>query len=245
LRSADVGLIAVLWLPDPCPLESLALDREENMNTIAQSILHDYEQSIGRIILQCIHELPVPFGIRRVVGILRGTHAQYAIDHELHSNSMFGVLAPCTSRYIEDAIHRLCDQELLRAKMVSRYENLPALVLTERGAKFLSKQLDITLDFVATLQEQSVQRFLADAQLTDEEQALFEALQKLRRDIARKNEIPPYVICHNTALREMARTRPLQPESLYAIHGIGEKFVAQYGALFTQCIGSFSGLVLP
>lgn len=31
------------------------------MNSIAKSILHDYEQSIGRIILQCIRELPVQF----------------------------------------------------------------------------------------------------------------------------------------------------------------------------------------
>jgi ATP-dependent DNA helicase RecQ len=65
---------------------------------------------------------------------------------------------------------------------------------------------------------------------------LFEKLRALRRALADKAGIPPYVIAHDTVLIEMASAKPRTPEELLAIKGMGEKRVKKYGPLFLAVI---------
>ncbi len=58
---------------------------------------------------------------------------------------------------------------------------------------------------------------------------LFLSLQQLRTNLARQASVPPYVICSNRALYEMALREPRTIEELKEVHGIGEKNSASYG----------------
>ena len=69
-----------------------------------------------------------------------------------------------------------------------------------------------------------------------EEDALFERLRACRMDIARERGVPPYIICHDTSLREMARQRPRTPEAMKAVYGMGERRTADFGARFLTVI---------
>lgn len=51
--------------------------------------------------------------------------------------------------------------------------------------------------------------------------------------------MPPYMICHNKALRQMARKRPRTADELESIPGIGGRFVEQYATHFLAAIGKF------
>ena len=62
------------------------------MNGTAEVILRDYDTALARIVLHCVRELPFQMGARRIVGLLRGSHAQFVIDHELYKLNVFGVL---------------------------------------------------------------------------------------------------------------------------------------------------------
>ena len=59
--------------------------------------------------------------------------------------------------------------------------------------------------------------------------ALFEALRAFRRDQAKAQGVPPYVIFHDTTLAELARRRPGSMAELAEIPGIGESKQARYG----------------
>ncbi len=63
---------------------------------------------------------------------------------------------------------------------------------------------------------------------------LFERLRELRLRIARARGVPPYVVFHDTTLREMARQRPRTLDALHTIYGLGERKIADYGQ---QCPG--------
>ncbi len=82
-----------------------------------------------------------------------------------------------------------------------------------------------------------------DLPLRDDEQDLFESLRQLRLTIAREEDVPAYVIAHDRTLKELARRRPTTPESMRAVHGIGPKFMEEYGGRFLARFaagGSFS-----
>jgi len=69
---------------------------------------------------------------------------------------------------------------------------------------------------------------------------LFEALRACRRDLALEASVPPYVIFHDTTLREMARCRPRTLSALSEISGIGTRKREAYGQAFLDVIRGFS-----
>ena len=50
---------------------------------------------------------------------------------------------------------------------------------------------------------------------------LFEALRALRLRLARERGVPPYVIFHDTTLRELAKQKPTSLDALRHVYGVG------------------------
>ncbi|CAM3124469.1 DNA helicase [Sphingomonas antarctica] len=69
---------------------------------------------------------------------------------------------------------------------------------------------------------------------------LFEALRETRRTLAAEAGVPPYVIFHDSTLREMAAMKPRDRFALGRIAGIGERKLDAYGAPFLETIERFA-----
>ena len=65
---------------------------------------------------------------------------------------------------------------------------------------------------------------------------LFERLRALRRDLAEEAGVPPYVIFHDSTLREMASERPATPSALGRITGVGARKLEAYGDAFLSVL---------
>ncbi len=70
--------------------------------------------------------------------------------------------------------------------------------------------------------------------LTPEEEILFLKLKKIRMDLAMKEGFPPYVVFHDSVLRQIARQKPDTPEALRMI--IGDKKFERYGDLVLNAL---------
>ena len=68
---------------------------------------------------------------------------------------------------------------------------------------------------------------------------LFDALRALRRALAKENQVPPYVIFHDSVLRDMAGLRPQTRALLGELPGIGAKKLDAYGDAFLEVIRQF------
>ena len=71
---------------------------------------------------------------------------------------------------------------------------------------------------------------------TLEDQTLWAALRNLRMELARAQNVPPYVVFHDVTLQEMVRCRPQTLDELGALSGIGERKLAAFGAQFLETI---------
>jgi ATP-dependent DNA helicase RecQ len=58
---------------------------------------------------------------------------------------------------------------------------------------------------------------------------LFESLRAARRQIAAEAGVPPYVVFHDSTLREIAEARPQSLGELARIQGVGETKLRRYG----------------
>jgi ATP-dependent DNA helicase RecQ len=59
--------------------------------------------------------------------------------------------------------------------------------------------------------------------------ALRELLREWRQAVAKKREVPAFVVMHDTSLDELCRTKPASLRELRQVHGFGEKKTADYG----------------
>jgi ATP-dependent DNA helicase RecQ len=70
---------------------------------------------------------------------------------------------------------------------------------------------------------------------------LFEALRSCRRDLATQAGVPPYVVFHDSTLREMAVLKPTSIAALGDVSGVGATKLERYGAAFIAAIAAFTG----
>jgi ATP-dependent DNA helicase RecQ len=67
---------------------------------------------------------------------------------------------------------------------------------------------------------------------------LFETLRELRRELAKERGVPPYVIFHDSMLRDMAKRRPRDEAELLEVYGVGEKKARDLGPAFLAAIAA-------
>jgi ATP-dependent DNA helicase RecQ len=82
-------------------------------------------------------------------------------------------------------------------------------------------------------------RRMRDAAPAEADPALAEYLREWRRNMARENKVPAYIILHDSTLEELCRRRPANFAELKQVPGIGEKKAAVYGAEILQALRNF------
>jgi len=88
----------------------------------------------------------------------------------------------------------------------------------------------------------------APLEVTEADLALFEALRAWRREEARRQAVPPYVIFADRALAEIARARPGTTKALLDVSGVGTAKADRYGAAVLGIVAGVqtpSGIPLP
>lgn len=211
-------------------MAELATQLTSNHNRSFQRILTDYEISITRVILFCVSELPFPMGARKISYILKGSKSTFNIEYELYELETFSVLSPYSAKQLTEMIDILVSTELLKTESAVDYTDMPVISLTNKGRAYLSGKVESPVVILDSIIDTEV------IKLDEEEKALFEDLQELRRKLAEKKEVPPYVICGDYVLRLICRKRPGTAEELLEINGVGEHFIMNYANLFLEVI---------
>lgn len=90
-------------------------------------------------------------------------------------------------------------------------------------------------------QEQANAKIKAPTQLKKERlrDELFEYLRQVRKEIAQKEGIPPYLIFSDATLEEMAFKKPQTDDDMLAVSGVGEKKLVQFGYRFIKAIRKY------
>ena len=71
-------------------------------------------------------------------------------------------------------------------------------------------------------------------QLKAEDEQLFERLRKLRTEIAREENVPPYIVFSDKSLIHMCILKPGNREEMLKVSGVGEFKYEKYGERFLE-----------
>ena len=80
---------------------------------------------------------------------------------------------------------------------------------------------------------------VAGIYLDSSEEALFEKLRALRMQIAREENVPPYIVFSDKTLVHMCRVKPENKAKMLTVSGVGEFKFGKYGERFLKEIRNF------
>lgn len=188
--------------------------------------------------LSALARLPEGVGFTMLIDVLRGSRRS-----ELKAKGFDQIKTHGVGRDIsgEDWQHYLL-QMLHQGLIEIAYDEQHVLKRTEAATAVLKGQQ--TVAFVPPQPNARRQDEVAEAPPTRSkkqirEEALFEELRKLRKELAEAQGVPPFVVFGDAALQEMARQMPLTRADFGRISGVGEKKLAQYGVPFVKAIHQF------
>ena len=114
-----------------------------------------------------------------------------------------------------------------------------ALVLMEESRGVLRGEQDVRLreDPVAVRKSKSKgKRSLPREEIAIVDITLWKALRECRQRLAAEHNVPPYVVFHDSTLRQMVDERPTDSEALLEISGVGQAKLTRYGDDFLEVI---------
>jgi ATP-dependent DNA helicase RecQ len=188
---------------------------------------------IGQKILSCVLRLQQRFGADYTANVLAGSKEQRILQAGHDKLSTHGLLAGEGKRAARDWIEQLTAQGYL--KKTGEYN---VLEVTADGRQLLKGEMTPRLLTPAKKAAKEKSREAAPDIDSWEgvDHGLFEALRGLRQELAIAQGVPPYVIFHDTALRDMARRRPTTLDGFHHVQGVGEKKLADFGSTFVALI---------
>jgi ATP-dependent DNA helicase RecQ len=194
---------------------------------------------VARKVLSCVARVGQRFGAAHVTNVLRGAETDQVTARGHAALTTFGLLKDAAVPEVRGYIEQLVAQRLLR----QTDDEYPVLALTETGVALL-KDAGAVPGLVLARQRRPVAgRMPKRAQIETEswenvDRDLFERLRALRLEIARARGVPPYVIFHDTTLREMARLKPRSMSALLGVKGVGARKAEDLGEAFVELISA-------
>jgi len=186
----------------------------------------------ARQFLSCIARLGQRgerFGAAYIIEILRGARTERLLDRGHETLSVYGI---GKSRSVEE--WRSLVRSLLHQKQVEESQDGYS-VLSLNDASWSILRGERPFHIAKALKAARHPRAPAAA-LTAEGEALFERLRTLRKRLADTQGLPPYVIFHDSTLREIVQRKPQTLQEFAGIRGVGEGKLARYGQQFIAAL---------
>jgi ATP-dependent DNA helicase RecQ len=173
------------------------------------------------------------FGPGQCVDVLLGKATDKSERAGHDRLSVFGLLKDAG----ETAVRAWIDQLVVQGFLALREEGVYSfLVITDAGRALCKGSGSVRLGVVEERPTKSERRTrtpaagTAAASVGPVDQPLFERLRTLRKLLAAKSGVPPYVVFHDSTLQAIAAAKPTSVEQLVGLKGIGERKAARYGA---------------
>jgi ATP-dependent DNA helicase RecQ len=186
-------------------------------------------------ILRCLLAAPWSWGRLSLVRILRG-------DSQAPSKACdqqgFGTLAFRSETAVQRMLERLEQGGFLKSRQLDH--GGVVLDLTPAGKAVL--QNPVALDgLISPAKKPLPPRRSSDEDETelDVDEALFQTLRTWRLEQARAQQVPPYVIFHDSHLRAIAAHRPLTLEALSEVKGVGPSKLEKYGTAVIELVRKY------
>ena len=183
-------------------------------------------------VIEVVLALKEKFKQDYVVTILEGIRTDEVVGYQHDQLECFG----SGNDETPDIWNAVIRQALVDKYLAKDIETYGLLKVTAAGKRFLNspKPFSIVVELDEDEMEEEEVKGAGASAAADEE--LYNMLKDLRKKVAKKLELPPYVIFQDPSLEAMATTYPITIEELQNVPGVGAGKAKRYGEEFCALI---------
>ncbi|MEJ6781715.1 DNA helicase RecQ [Aminobacter sp. Piv2-1] len=184
--------------------------------------------------LSCIYRTGERFGQAYIVDVLLGLENERIAQFGHDRISTYGIGREHDNRTWRAILRQLIALRLIDVDLTGH----GGLSIAPAGRDFLRDKPELMLRVPASPRARrgKVARSSAQSAVSDADHDLFQALRRKRTEIARLQNVPPYVIFHDKTLIELAAARPASRAEMANVPGVGEAKLERYGPAFLVVI---------
>lgn len=175
-------------------------------------------------IFSCIYRMRERFGVSMVADVLKGSRNKKILELKFDQLTTHGIMPGVSLQDIKDRINYLAAEDYLRLTS----GEYPVVKLTPKAIPVLKGEAQVFQKVTPKITRPEA-----------ESVSLFDRLRALRRAIALRENLPPYMIFADSTLREMSQACPQDRRAMIQINGIGERKLEKYGPEFLAEIQHF------
>lgn len=184
------------------------------------------------IVLDAVAEVKENFMQDYIIDFVKGRATDDIVSHKHNELECFGAGEDENPKVWNPVIR----QAIIAGYLKKDVENYGLLKLTAEGRRFRKKPrpFQIVLDNEFNFSEDEEE--LGEGRGNALDPALYRMLVDLRKDVAKRVNLPPYVIFMDVSLEQMATLYPVKLEELQNIQGVGAGKARKFGKPFVELI---------
>ena len=201
--------------------------------------LNEYEEiditEAARKIISCVYRLKQrsrSFGKTMIIDILRGSKNEKIKKFDLESLSTWGIMSDTKQNRIRAIIDFLIDDGTLTVEG----DEYPVVILGSGFEEVLKEERQLKMKMPKEKKPKEENLLQKETVLAEIDPALFDKLKELRRKLAVKEGVPPYIVFSNATLQDMCRKKPQSLVQFSAVNGVGAVKLEKYGEIFLEAI---------
>jgi ATP-dependent DNA helicase RecQ len=187
---------------------------------------------LAQKVLSCVARVEQHFGVEHVVDVLSGANSERVRKWGHEKLSTHALLKEMPRKNIIGLVYQLIDAGLLERTN----DEWPVLKLNEASWEVMRGKRQVRL--LEAKKPRSTRTKIEETSWENVDQALFEKLRALRREIATERNVAAFVVMHDATLRELAGVKPKTLEALRNIKGLGERKLADFGQRLIECVNA-------
>ena len=185
------------------------------------------------LLLNLIEKTNEQYKIKELIHIMIGKETPMLVSHRIKSNSLFGLGSSNTPEYWK----ALFTQLLVAGYLIKEIESYGVIKLSDKGKAFLEHPQSFMMTENHSYDTSAP--IISIAKTAQFEVRLQKMLLQLRKDVARKFEVPPYAVFQESSIEDMLIKYPITIDELKNIHGVGEGKASKFGKPFVELIAKY------
>ncbi|KLV25073.1 DNA helicase RecQ [Niallia circulans] len=174
-------------------------------------------------VLSCMIRMGERFGKTMVAQVLTGSKNKKLMEFQLNKIKTYGLMKEQSAKEISDFIEFLISEQYIDVSTGT----MPILKVSNKGKEVLLGKIRV------------VRKEQIETIKVSENNALFDYLRGIRKQLAEEENVPPFVVFSDQTLRNISMVMPTSHEDFREIKGIGDHKLQKYGDVIIEHILAF------
>jgi len=197
---------------------------------------HEAKEDVVKL-LSVVKQTLQKYKSKEVVNTLVGKENALLTSHKTHLQPFFGIGKDRTAEYWMALIRQVLVVYFIKKEI----EQYGVVKLTDAGLMYMDKPSSFLMTEDHSYSEENDNAIITSAKSSGgvADVVLVSLLKGLRKEVATKQNVPPFAVFQDPSLDDMALKYPISLEELSTVHGVGEGKARKFGKEFVSLITTY------